>query len=1040
MKKAFIVFVLILAVLAIHAENIEVIKNSLKGKTYNDQASILERYISNDNKNISVYLLKAGIEMKNLDFVKGRSTLQAALKIDPSDIRILDLLGICLFQLNKPDEALKCFKRSLEIDKTDGVASLYSSLINPLNTDNEQPGGKKTAVDVKELANKYGDIGGQDKKDFVYLLNSRETTVKDERTMDYSVHCIVKILNTQGANAFRNFQYAFNSFEYVPEVTKAGSYDENFKFTGIDSKNIVIIDKKDPSDNSIYSNRRYVAFPLPGIKAGSVIEYDIRFNSTGKNLSTNVFDRYIFGGYDRTAISQYVVRYPENMAVNVFLKGTGLTPAGKRENGIVEKTYTFENPPVFDVKNESVSIFDRAPLAMISTFKDWDSISKWYSDAFERNIKSGINTDDASILPDLSKKTKSEKSDILYAFVQKNIHYVGVELAESAMIPHAPAEVFKNKFGDCKDQAMLLIYLLRTYGIEACPVLVSTPDNGQVEKKVPSPFFFNHVIVFVPKQDGIGADSYYDTTSSFTASGNLPSADQGAAGFIIKKDGTGSFVEIPAIPYDRNVLEEDYKVETGMAGNGNIDLSIANKGAFSEIIRYSLAGRTADDIKDYFFNRNKKGFANLNKDDLMIEGTDRQSGDIVLRLKSAENSVADVFFDGRLKINFQIKEIGSLINLPQSPENDVTENFAFTYRKNVEYSFPDDYKVTEGEIKNIRKENDYMVYEFSADRTAENRLKFNFEFILKKRTIRKDDVRNAAQFVSDIGRNINFELTLENKKSFDDEKFFEGLAKAYRQKEVYENYVRKLIEKRNNAKAQEICVQGIKLFPEDMFFYIVESTILTDQKKFDEAESLLTDAMNIDGNNPDIYLYLSEVYGQSKDFKKQEATLVEANGKFTDNNLISALITFYKRNEMPDNGIEFVRKLADRQPGNSSFFSELGYFYSLKKDLARAEEAFMKSIELNPKNAQSLNNLAWLYCENDVKIKDAIEYSRKACDIDPYNDSFLDTLAEAYFKNRDYDLAVEAINRAIKINPNYTYLKLQLDKIEKARSLMNGNK
>jgi tetratricopeptide (TPR) repeat protein len=163
---------------------------------------------------------------------------------------------------------------------------------------------------------------------------------------------------------------------------------------------------------------------------------------------------------------------------------------------------------------------------------------------------------------------------------------------------------------------------------------------------------------------------------------------------------------------------------------------------------------------------------------------------------------------------------------------------------------------------------------------------------------------------------------------------------------------------------------------------------------------------------------------------------MDGNAKFKDDDLIQALITFYKRKEMQDKGIEFVKGLIAKVPDSSPYYGELGYFYSLKKDIAKAEESFLKSIGLNPKNSQSLNNLAWLYCENNMKIAEAIEYSKKACELEPYSDAYLDTLAEAYYINKSYDLAVDTIQRAIKINPNYTYLKQQLDKIEKAKKMM----
>jgi transglutaminase-like putative cysteine protease len=80
-------------------------------------------------------------------------------------------------------------------------------------------------------------------------------------------------------------------------------------------------------------------------------------------------------------------------------------------------------------------------------------------------------------------------------FVQDEVRYLGIELGQSSHRPHAPAEVFARRFGDCKDKSLLLVSLLRALDVEAVAALVDTEDQAAVERRLPSPAAFDHVIV-----------------------------------------------------------------------------------------------------------------------------------------------------------------------------------------------------------------------------------------------------------------------------------------------------------------------------------------------------------------------------------------------------------------------------------------------------------------------------------------------------------------------------------------------------------------
>src|SRR5690606_7312855 len=75
---------------------------------------------------------------------------------------------------------------------------------------------------------------------------------------------------------------------------------------------------------------------------------------------------------------------------------------------------------------------------------------------------------------------------------------------------HFPDEVVKANYGDCKDQTVLAVALLRILGIDALPALVETPTSGKSDNELVE-LIFDHMLVYIP-EDVDGSAMYMDTT------------------------------------------------------------------------------------------------------------------------------------------------------------------------------------------------------------------------------------------------------------------------------------------------------------------------------------------------------------------------------------------------------------------------------------------------------------------------------------------------------------------------------------------------
>ncbi len=99
---------------------------------------------------------------------------------------------------------------------------------------------------------------------------------------------------------------------------------------------------------------------------------------------------------------------------------------------------------------------------------------------------------------------------------------------------------------------------------------------------------------------------------------------------------------------------------------------------------------------------------------------------------------------------------------------------------------------------------------------------------------------------------------------------------------------------------------------------------------------------------------------------------------------------------------------------------KLGDCYSegigVEKDLLKAREYYEEAVALNPKHTEALNLLAWdLATSKDESLHDyprAVELAKRSIALDENNYN-LDTLAVAYLKNKQFDEAVQTVERII---------------------------
>jgi hypothetical protein len=302
---------------------------------------------------------------------------------------------------------------------------------------------------------------------------------------------------------------------------------------------------------------------------------------------------------------RWFLNHPDKVEV-VTQSANGATFRAENRGAIVGEE---DAPPFTSVAAMVVINYDaKGPGALQS----WEQAGLYYHTLFDTGEKP--ETEIASQVQTLATNQSDtlSKIDALYTYVSRQIRYVAIEIGVGGYQPHPPADVYKNKYGDCKDKATLLISMLGKIGLRAYPALVGTRGDVEADPKVPTLATFDHMIVAfpvpadlrpavekLPAYDSHNQILWLDPTSETDPLGQLPQMDQGVFGLISYPD-RGDLQRIPQAPPDQNGFEYTATVHLNSDGTGTADVETKYLGV-SNAHRHSFyRGRSQSEILKTF--------------------------------------------------------------------------------------------------------------------------------------------------------------------------------------------------------------------------------------------------------------------------------------------------------------------------------------------------------------------------------------------------------------------------------------------------------
>lgn len=312
-------------------------------------------------------------------------------------------------------------------------------------------------------------------------------------------------------------------------------FDDHYSDLSLDFARVMTADRKikeveesavksglSKSSQDFYDELKELAFSLPHIEPGSIIEFQTTRRTKTRaieTMSTNHVDPYWYqrmiagDGWraDPVINYRYSLTHPDSVKFyNTVYGDFPKKPKITSSNGKTTSLWEWKKIPELVIEAGMPPSYEVTPMISSSTVDSWKNVDEWFwglvADKLETTPKL------QAVIDDINRNfvTEEEKIQAVYAYIQNNIRYVYAHMGRGGYTPHFPDEVLNTRYGDCKDQTVLAIALLKGLDVEAYPLLVQTPNGGKDDIKVPR-LIYDHVLVYIPST--LQRESIYmDTT------------------------------------------------------------------------------------------------------------------------------------------------------------------------------------------------------------------------------------------------------------------------------------------------------------------------------------------------------------------------------------------------------------------------------------------------------------------------------------------------------------------------------------------------
>ena len=323
----------------------------------------------------------------------------------------------------------------------------------------------------------------------------------------------------------------FSPWYQKQPVIEARVFDRNGKIYEL-AKDDSTVSSAQSNNPVVLTNDLIVRAALPGLQDGAIVEERITVEEQASYFPDGSYQIEMLDSFVPIEFSAVEIDAPESVALRVVFLGKEVPIQETRQNGRIRKRIELKQIAAVDTLTLE-SLLPKGTYALnqvaICVGGSWDKIASGYSKVVDGQL---TGMDFAPLVKEVihaEVKTPLEKMHATSNWIKKNFRYTSISLGQASIVPARPMQLLARRFGDCKDQATLLVGMLREQGIEAHVALVNASSVRLPFELVPGLNAFDHAITVATVD---GKQYWLDCTNLGSTIANVPNYLQGRSALI----------------------------------------------------------------------------------------------------------------------------------------------------------------------------------------------------------------------------------------------------------------------------------------------------------------------------------------------------------------------------------------------------------------------------------------------------------------------------------------------------------------------------
>jgi putative PEP-CTERM system TPR-repeat lipoprotein len=258
---------------------------------------------------------------------------------------------------------------------------------------------------------------------------------------------------------------------------------------------------------------------------------------------------------------------------------------------------------------------------------------------------------------------------------------------------------------------------------------------------------------------------------------------------------------------------------------------------------------------------------------------------------------------------------------------------------------------------------------------------------------------------------------------------------------VYHGIATQLARRDRTEEARDILTRGRVLFPDHEQIGLQAAIIAFTEDDSKRAREILSDVKQKHPGSGAPFLVEARYFEQKGEFEQAADMYQLALAKRSAAELEVSYAQNLNRAGQQAKALESLSAAKERFLNSEPLLTSLAILQQQNDQTEEAAETYEQLIEVSPNNVVALNNLAWIYHEQDDDR--APELARKAYELSPANAAIADTYGWILFKTGQTEKSLPILEKAHELQPDSQEIAMHLadaykatGNTEKARNIL----